>query len=138
MAKFNGKTIRCPKKPRCKGDIAGCGSTNIGKPDEEGYFDCPSCGIFFKAEAAEYVNGRPVNGVFLEDQAKPLYKTTIVIWSTDNPTNKMELSELARDAESGNSYCSSMSSQKVEKPENDPDWDGTDFFDDGSEDEDEA
>lgn len=59
---------------------------------------------------------------------KPLYKTTIVIWSEDDPTNKMELSELAREAESGDAYCSNMHSVRVTDPEVDLDWDGTEFF----------
>lgn len=59
---------------------------------------------------------------------KALFKTTIVIWSKNNPTDKMELSELAREAESGDSYCSKMQAVKVEDPSKDEDWDGTEFF----------
>lgn len=58
---------------------------------------------------------------------KPLYKSTIVIWSEFDP-KKVELSELAREAETGEAYCSKMVAVKVEKPEQDSDWDGTDFF----------
>lgn len=57
-----------------------------------------------------------------------LYKTTIVIWSEDNP-NEMELSTLAQEAESGNAYCSRMRSTLVEEPTKDADWDDTEFFD---------
>jgi hypothetical protein len=63
---------------------------------------------------------------------KPLYKTTVVIWSEFDGTT-IELSELARDAEVGESYCAFSRSELVEDPESDPFWDGTDFFDDGEE-----
>lgn len=67
---------------------------------------------------------------------KALYKTTIVIWSEDNPTDKMELSALAREAESGSAYCSKMRSERVRDPSKDEEWDGTEFFgEDGEEDE---
>jgi hypothetical protein len=60
---------------------------------------------------------------------KALYKTTIVIWSEYNPWNAdVELSELARDAEEGESYCSGMTTILVDNPESDGDWDGTEFF----------
>ena len=60
---------------------------------------------------------------------RKLYKTTIVIWSEYDPENKVELEDLARDAVSGESYCASMKSIAVDSPKNDPDWDGTEFFD---------
>lgn len=59
---------------------------------------------------------------------KPLFKTTIVIWSEEDPAG-IELSDLARDATDGESYCSKQVSQIVESPSGDPDWDGTEFFD---------
>ena len=34
-----------------------------------------------------------------------LYKTTVIIWSPFNPS-QTELSDLARDAETGGSFCS--------------------------------
>lgn len=58
---------------------------------------------------------------------KPLFRTTIVIWS-ERATTDMELSDLARDAESGASYCSVMRGEWIAEPEGDPSWDGTDFF----------
>ena len=61
---------------------------------------------------------------------KPLYKTTIIIWSEDDPTNRYELSELAREAEFGEAYCSHLAAERIADPEKDPHWDGTDFFDD--------
>lgn len=57
----------------------------------------------------------------------PLYRTTIVIWSRFN-ANKVELSELARAAEDGDAYCSSYRADYVPTPDNDPAWDGTEFF----------
>lgn len=59
---------------------------------------------------------------------RSLYKTTVVIWSEDNP-EQYELDELAREAVRGMAYCSSQQSEIIEDPESDPDWDGTEFFD---------
>ena len=56
-----------------------------------------------------------------------LYKSTIVIWSEYNPQER-ELDDLARDATSGDAYCSKFHVEIVDRPENDPYWDGTDFF----------
>lgn len=44
--------IRCPDKARCPGDLVGCGSTHVVGPDDEGFYDCLDCGLFFKADAA--------------------------------------------------------------------------------------
>ena len=63
-----------------------------------------------------------------------LFKTTIVIWSDYNPAGT-ELEDLARDSQSGDSYCSQQSTVFVDKLDDDPDWDGTEFF--GIEDEEE-
>lgn len=63
-----------------------------------------------------------------------LYKSTIVIWSEENPM-QLELAELARKAEVGGAYCSKLRAELVEDPKSDPDWDGTDFFVVGGEDE---
>lgn len=57
-----------------------------------------------------------------------LYKTTIIIWTDDDPTDKVELEDLAREATSGAAYCSSMETVAVDDPEADPNWDGTEFF----------
>ena len=65
---------------------------------------------------------------------KPLHKTTVVIWSDYDPTHTMELSELAREAESGNAYCSRFRAVLVKDPTHDSDWDDTEFFGDGTED----
>jgi hypothetical protein len=43
-------TVTCPKDARFEGDLEGCGHTFTQEPDDEGYFDCPECGMFFNAE----------------------------------------------------------------------------------------
>lgn len=64
---------------------------------------------------------------------KPLFKTTAIIWSKTDPRNVMELSTLAKKAETGD--CYSEVTVQVDEPTEDQDWYGTDFF--GSVDEDE-
>lgn len=61
---------------------------------------------------------------------KPLYKTTIVIWSEYDGIG-VELSDLAWQAEQGDAYCSAQQSVRVEDPAADPEWDGTEFFYEG-------
>lgn len=56
-----------------------------------------------------------------------LWKTTIVIWSDFDP-REVEIGNLAREAESGDSYCSKRVDDYIEQPEKDPDWDNTEFF----------
>lgn len=58
----------------------------------------------------------------------PLHKSTIVVWTEYEPSS-LELEDLAREATSGDAYCSSSVSEYVEHPETDPAWDGTEFFD---------
>jgi hypothetical protein len=41
------KRVACPEHRRCADDVVGCGSTNVSGPDEEGFFDCLECGVFF-------------------------------------------------------------------------------------------
>lgn len=48
---------------------------------------------------------------------KPLFKTTAVIWSERNP--EMELSDLAKEAETGDCYCSVHRTIRVEDPSKD-------------------
>jgi hypothetical protein len=67
---------------------------------------------------------------------KPLYKTVIVIWSGTDPADRYELSDLAYEATEGCMYCSKMKSTRVEHPEEDKDWDDTEFFGDENGDED--
>lgn len=64
----------------------------------------------------------------------PLHKTTIVIWSED-PGDQLELEHLAREATSGEAFCSRYRSELIERPERDRDWEPTEFFDPGGDDE---
>ena len=57
-----------------------------------------------------------------------LWKTTVVIWSKFDPQH-VELDDLAHEAIRGEAYCNKSLSECV-APDNDPDWDGTEFFDD--------
>jgi hypothetical protein len=63
---------------------------------------------------------------------KPLWKTTIVIWSDFDPQH-LALSDLARDAEDGESYCSYQDTTLIQDPQGDSHWDGTEFFNVGEE-----
>lgn len=65
-----------------------------------------------------------------------LYKTTIVIWS-QYPTDEVGLEDLGHEATSGDAYCASSECVLVENVDDDPHWDGTEFFDRGDDDEDE-
>lgn len=56
-----------------------------------------------------------------------LFKTTIVIWTKDNATD-VDLTILAQSATDGDAYCSKQECARVEDPESDLDWDGTEFF----------
>lgn len=58
-----------------------------------------------------------------------LWKTIITIWSEFDP-QQVELEDLAREAVVGSAYCSRCFSAFVET-KTDPDWDGTEFFDNG-------
>jgi hypothetical protein len=59
----------------------------------------------------------------------PLFKTTIIVWSEVDPQlYDWELEDLAREAVCGDSHCSKMTVVAVADPSTDPDWDGTDFF----------
>lgn len=72
---------------------------------------------------------------------RKLYKTTMVIWTTYDPFDAdcdIEMSDngielLAREAVSGDAYCSHFKSELVENPEQDSTWDGTEFFDEDEE-----
>ena len=63
-----------------------------------------------------------------KNRGKTLYKTTIIIWSEYDPTDKVELVDLAREATEGSAYCSVMKAEQVKDLSKDKDWDGTDFF----------
>ena len=69
---------------------------------------------------------------------KKLFKTTIVIWSEFNPNEEgLEIDALAHDAMEGESYCSKSETDLIENPEQDKDWDGTEFFGEPEEEENE-
>ena len=57
-----------------------------------------------------------------------MWKTTIVIWTNCDPGH-VEISDLAREAETGDAYCSKFHTEQIADHQADPDWDGTDFFD---------
>ena len=57
-----------------------------------------------------------------------LWKTTIVVWSGDDPSG-VEIDMVARDAIDGDSFCSVRRSEVVADAEADSDWVGTEFFD---------
>lgn len=52
-------------------------------------------------------------------QERKLHKSIIVIWSEFDPAG-VELSHLAREAESGEAYCSEFRPALVKDPEKDP------------------
>ena len=58
---------------------------------------------------------------------RPLFKTTVVIWS-EYDAGFASLEDLGRDAMEGESYCSIQRSEHIIDPELDPQWDGTEFF----------
>jgi len=61
-------------------------------------------------------------------KTKPLYKTTVIIWS-EYDTSETSLEDLGREATQGDAYCSKSTCDAVQNPKQDPDWDGTEFFD---------
>jgi len=56
-----------------------------------------------------------------------LYKTTIIIWSDTDPAS-LELSDLAREAESGDSYCAHQETVLVSDPTADAHPPDLEFF----------
>ena len=47
-----GEGVRCPDTQEAGSDIVGCGSSNVSGPDDEGFYDCGECGLFFKAASS--------------------------------------------------------------------------------------
>ena len=43
-------TVTCPKHKKPDSVLVGCGRTFTQVPDDEGWFDCPGCGMFFNEE----------------------------------------------------------------------------------------
>lgn len=68
----------------------------------------------------------------MADKIRPLYKSTITIWSTFD-AGTVELSQLAREAEEGMAYASHFRPTYVADPSQDPDFTtgAAEFFDDG-------
>lgn len=58
---------------------------------------------------------------------RPLVKHTIVIWA-DGGDDARTIEQMARAAESGDCYCSKHLIEHLINPQDDPDWDGTEFF----------
>jgi uncharacterized Zn-finger protein len=59
--------VSCPNDKRAPGDIVGCGRTFVQVPDDEGFFDCPFCGLFFdNVRSHEPVTPRPGDVVMLD------------------------------------------------------------------------
>lgn len=63
-----------------------------------------------------------------------LYKTTIVLW-TDFHTVGSSVLSLGDCVDSGDASCSKFLCEPVERPEEDPDWDNSDFLTDDEDDE---
>jgi len=58
---------------------------------------------------------------------KSLHNTTIVVWSKSD-LNSTPLHVIGHEADYGNAYCSKQDCVLIDKPEDDEDWDGTEFF----------
>lgn len=59
-----------------------------------------------------------------------LHKTVVVVWSRQHPKEQdIDLVELAQEAINGTHYCSRVTTTYLPDPTQDPDWDGTEFFD---------
>ena len=68
---------------------------------------------------------------------KRLSKSTIIIWADPEylDVTQLGLTDLAREADIGMAYCSHSDTVYMDDPQTDPDWDGTEFFEDESIDE---
>lgn len=60
-----------------------------------------------------------------------LYKTTIVVWTDFDPTDisAIELVDDVGDNQYGRNYIAFRNSRMMNHPEQDPHWDGTEYFD---------
>lgn len=68
---------------------------------------------------------------------KGLWKSTIVIWSTSDPS-ETDIEDLAREALAGDdAHCSQHKVEFIDDLESDPDWDESDFLNGIEEDEEE-
>lgn len=43
-------TVTCPSHRKPDSDLVGCGTAFSQAPDDEGWYDCPHCGMFFNEE----------------------------------------------------------------------------------------
>lgn len=75
--------------------------------------------IYLLPEDWEKMGAVPADG-----PPKQLYKTTIVIWTEYDPNN-CEIDDLAREATSGDAFCSLQQTMLVTDPSEFPD---TEFF----------
>ena len=66
---------------------------------------------------------------------RALVKHTIIIWSEPD-LEDLSVEDIARQSTDGEAHCSSHTTQLIEDPTRDPDWEDTEFFGDGDEDED--
>jgi|Wag4MinimDraft_6_1082665.scaffolds.fasta_scaffold12898_4 hypothetical protein len=76
-------------------------------------------------------NPRPNYERVLMSDNKPLYKTTIVVWSDFDPNgvSPIDLVNDDGDNEFGRSYISYRNSREMVDPHTDPHWDNTEHFD---------
>lgn len=58
---------------------------------------------------------------------RALYKTTIVVW-TEYDTEHLDIECLGQQAMDGEAHNSKFSCEYIEKPEDDSDWDDSEFF----------
>jgi hypothetical protein len=68
---------------------------------------------------------------------RPLYKTTIIIWSEYDPSATMEIDDIAREAMDGDSYCSKQDTVRVDDPSKDDNAPDMGFFGDDEDDDEE-
>jgi hypothetical protein len=60
---------------------------------------------------------------------KGLWKSTIVIWSTFDPS-EFDIEDLSRDALAGDAHCSEHKVEFIDDLDSDPDWDGSELLND--------
>lgn len=67
---------------------------------------------------------------------KPLFKTTIVVWSNESTAGR-DIDSIARDAMDGDCFCSSQECEYVADPSKDEDYIDTSFFNDSDDNDEE-
>lgn len=124
----HGARVRTAKGPFYYGELV---TGPMPKPEGWKFPHYDGDGWYFvKWEGREEVFVAREDDLELAPEPHPsLYKTTIVIWSDFNPDAEgMGIERLAREATSGEAYCSKQRMDLVQDPSRDPDWDGTEFF----------